>query len=132
MKAVISFALGAVTAFRVVAAALGKAEAEGKISYADDLILEANPVTGWYTEGPGGVSLTNVHSPTQCAGRGCAIHARPTQHPLSEAPLLWRTDRGILERICKHGVSHPDYDSAQYLEGQGLGYENVHGCCGCC
>lgn len=87
---------------------------------------------GYWTDFGQGAVL-NTHSPSDCAGdRGCAIHNRPTSHPLNTAPLNWRSDRGILERICEHGVGHPDKDSALYLESIGREYENVHGCDGCC
>lgn len=77
--------------------------------------------------------LTNVHPESACANaNGCAIHNRPSAHPLHDAPMNWREDRGILERICSHGVGHPDADSAAYLSSIGQGYQNVHGCDGCC
>jgi hypothetical protein len=85
---------------------------------------------------PDGVSygnLINVHPESACAGaRGCGIHNKPSDHPLMDAPMNWREDRGILERICEHGVGHPDYDAAQYLTSIGQGYQNTHGCDGCC
>ena len=93
--------------------------------------VSQNPMDGYWTL-VGGKNLRNVHYPTDCAGRGCAIHNHPSQHNLMDARLNWRTDRGILERICPHGIGHPDYDSAKYLESQGLGDENIHGCDGCC
>ena len=98
------------------------------------MILKQNWPTGWFIEFPGGTHLTNVHDPSACEGRGCAIHNHPSDHPLKDAPLNWRTDRGILERICKHGVGHPDLDAALYLASIGKGVENVHGCCAqrCC
>jgi hypothetical protein len=34
-----------------------------------------------------------------------------------------------MERICKHGVGHPDPDDLMILIGHDDG---VHGCCGCC
>ena len=40
-------------------------------------------------------------------------------------PQHFRDDRGIMERICPHGVGHPDPDD--YLAGDGM-----HGCDGCC
>ena len=46
--------------------------------------------------------------------------------------MNWREDRGILERLCMHGIGHPDRDSALYLESIGKSEENVHGCDGCC
>ena len=96
------------------------------------MILKQNWPTGWFIEFASGIHLTNVHVPAACEGRGCAIHNHPSDHPLNGAPLNWRTDRGILERICEHGIGHPDRDSADYLSSIGKGYENVHGCDGCC
>jgi len=43
--------------------------------------------------------------------------------------MVWKPDRGIIERMCIHGVGHPDPDSLTYLHGRDDG---VHGCCGCC
>ena len=34
-------------------------------------------------------------------------------------------DRRIMERICPHGVGHPDPDDV-------LNQDRVHGCDGCC
>lgn len=96
------------------------------------MILEQDPLTGFWTQGPDGWFLNNVHDIHACSGRGCAIHNHPSEHNLKDAPMNWRDDRGILERICKHGVGHPDHDSAAYLESIGQGVQNVHGCDGCC
>jgi hypothetical protein len=43
-------------------------------------------------------------------------------------PQLWRSDRGLMERLCEHGVGHPDPDEINL----GLGGRAVHGCDGCC
>ena len=96
--------------------------------------LYKDGLTGYYTQFSAVRNLAYVHSPDDCEGRGCAIHNHPSEHPLNKAPLYWRADRGILERICEHNVGHPDFDSAKYLESIGKGYENVHGCCAqrCC
>lgn len=96
------------------------------------MILEKNEQTGWYTSLGDGLNLVNVHSTSACDGRGCGIHDHPSDHPLKDAAMNWRIDRQILERICDHGIGHPDHDSAKYLESIGKGYENVHGCDGCC
>lgn len=77
-------------------------------------------------------TLENTHNLRACASRGCAIHNHPSVHALDSAPLNWREDRGILERICTHGIGHPDYDSALYLQSIGRDSKNVHGCDGCC
>jgi hypothetical protein len=69
-----------------------------------------------------------------CAENGCVIH-NPTMSDRANRedwPLLWREDRGIMERICPHGVGHPDMDSARFYKRQGQEFENVHGCDGCC
>lgn len=73
-------------------------------------------------------TLLHVHEQDQCTGRPCCIHA-PSDHPLNMAPLHWRGDRRIMERICTHGVGHPDPDD---LKVQSSWAEQVHGCCGCC
>ena len=72
-----------------------------------------------------------VHSSKECAGRNCCIH-NPSDHPLKDAPLNWRPDRGIMERICKHGVGHDDPDDLAYREMTGREASGTHGCCGCC
>jgi hypothetical protein len=46
-------------------------------------------------------------------------------------PQEWRTDRAIMERICPHGVGHPDPDEYK-IRGKNGKYELVHGCDGCC
>lgn len=71
--------------------------------------------------------LTNVHPSTSCAGAYCTIHNR-SDHPMRAFPQHWRDDRGIMERICPHGVGHPDPDSPFAP----LSVEWIHGCDGCC
>lgn len=96
------------------------------------MILKQDPLTGFWTDLGDGWVLNNLHDIHDCSGHGCAIHNTPSNHALKDAPMNWRQDRNILERICKHGVGHPDYDSAVYLESIGRDYQNVHGCDGCC
>lgn len=83
-----------------------------------------------YITGMGQV-LGHVHSSDQCAGRACVIH-NPSDHSMRGFPTNWRGDRGIMERICPHGVGHPDPDDLAYLESIGRKGEGVHGCDGCC
>lgn len=71
-----------------------------------------------------GNKLTNVHESIDCATPGvCTIHS-PSNHSMSRYPRKWRTDRGFMERICLHGIGHPDPD--ENLD------EDAHGCDGCC
>lgn len=75
-----------------------------------------------------------VHAPGRCGGEMCCIH-NPSAHALSDRPLHWRDDRAIMERICVHGVGHPDPDDAAWRKRSGRdpdGWDNVHGCDGCC
>lgn len=75
--------------------------------------------------------LLKTHEEWQCRGQFCCIH-NPSDHHMLEWPLNWRQDKGVMERICEHGIGHPDPDGAAYNERAGRGYLNVHGCCGCC
>lgn len=77
------------------------------------------------------IDLYNVHSNTACVGRPCVIHS-PTAHHMRGWSLLWRDDRGIFERICSHGVGHPDPDQRAYWRMTNQGFQGVHGCDGCC
>lgn len=63
------------------------------------------------------------HSDTQCKGEFCTMHNR-SDHSMRSFPQNWRTDRGIMERICEHGVGHPDPDE--------ITTDRKHGCDGCC
>lgn len=47
-------------------------------------------------------------------------------------PLNWRADKGVMERICPHGVGHPDPDDAAHNIRIGREYLTIHGCDGCC
>ena len=79
-----------------------------------------------------GITLTGVHEDTECKGRTCIIHS-PTDHHMRSFPLHWRGDRGIFERICEHGVGHPDPDQFAYWDQVGGDDgRGVHGCDGCC
>lgn len=75
-----------------------------------------------------------VHDPSACAGRACCIH-NPSAHHMAGWPRHWRPDRYLMERICPHGVGHPDPDHmAHILEinpREALEH-GIHGCDGCC
>lgn len=77
-----------------------------------------------------------VHNKEDCKGANCVIH-HPSVHALSSAPTYWRADRHLMERICPHGVGHPDPDDIAYTMlatgGRALKWgHSVHGCDGCC
>ena len=82
-----------------------------------------------------GQLLTQVHYENElCQSQGCCIH-NPTD---AKFPSLWREDRALMERVCTHGVGHPDRDHIGFvLRTRGeeqAAVESVHGCCGgtCC
>lgn len=68
-----------------------------------------------------------VHRKEDCSGY-CPIH-NPTSHSMRDFPTHWRQDRGIMERICPHGIGHPDPDDRRIRTGEDMG---EHGCDGCC
>ncbi len=79
-----------------------------------------------------------VHSKAACrleSAEHCVIH-NPSEHSMRKFPTHWRPDRRLMERICPHGVGHPDPDCLAYTEYlRGPDYartESVHGCDGCC
>ena len=82
--------------------------------------------------------VTNLHTIDKCSGQFCCIH-NPSDHALNKAPLQLRGDRWpLMERVCPHGIGHPDPDSVAYIQRvlpggrESAEYEGIHGCDGCC
>lgn len=75
--------------------------------------------------------FSNTHPRGDTCEQGCVIHNR-TAHHMQHWPLHWRGDRKIFERICTHGVGHPDPDQGPYWASADQDWQWVHGCCGCC
>ncbi len=91
--------------------------------------VERNEVVLWdnRTDGVHPVRLQGgekiiAHGVAWCE-KPCAIHW-PSQHHMRSWPQHWRSDRGIIERLCDHGTGHPDPDDKSR--------DRLHGCCGCC
>lgn len=76
-------------------------------------------------------ALLQAHDESQCKGQPCVIH-NPSEHHMSGWPLNWRDDKRVMERICPHGIGHPDPDCAAHQERIGQSANNTHGCDGCC
>jgi hypothetical protein len=89
--------------------------------------MSFDPETNTFDLG-NGYQLVNIHPVTECKDRRCVIHS-PSKQSWSQH---WRDDRGIFERICPHGVGHPDPDQFDYWNETDRMYEAVHGCDGCC
>ena len=79
--------------------------------------------------------MLQVHHPDRCAGQACSIHNR-SNHSMRMFPQHWRGDRQLMERICPHGIGHPDPDHISFtklLRGEAYAVaESSHGCDGCC
>jgi hypothetical protein len=72
--------------------------------------------------------VLETHPESRCAGDVCCIH-NPSDHHMRDWQQLWRGDRGIVERLCAHGIGHPDPDDLRVRRDPA---ERVHGCDGCC
>lgn len=72
-----------------------------------------------------------VHDYDKCAGSVCVVHS-PSDHFMRDWRLHWRDDRGIFERICSHGIGHPDPDQQEFWNRTDQSWQGVHGCDGCC
>jgi hypothetical protein len=87
-----------------------------------------------------GGGILETHDAQQCGNDGpvlgppCCIH-NPSQHALTDRPLHWRGDRGLMERICEHGIGHPDPDGLAHrirTQGEIAWAAGIHTCDGCC
>lgn len=76
--------------------------------------------------------IGGVHPESACEGQqACAIHAL-TSHHMRSWRQIFREDNGLMERICEHGIGHPDPDGMHYWRNRGETYMGIHGCDGCC
>lgn len=71
--------------------------------------------------------LLSTHDSRSCFPRDCCVH-RPSAHHMADWPQHYRDDTGVTERICPHGVGHPDPDQPWPKDD----HRWVHGCDGCC
>lgn len=82
---------------------------------------------------PPEIYVLRTHEEDESCEEGCVIHhPSDTVQNRENWPYNWRGDRGIMERICEHGIGHPDWDSARHFERIGQSWQNIHGCCGIC
>lgn len=110
----------------------------------------AEPVLGMQT----GYGVLLTHPKEKCEGREipCCIHS-PSDHHMRTWEMNWRGDTGVMERLCPHGVGHPDPDHMTYVRSltpehecvddlndeygsscphPHLEWQGVHGCDMCC
>jgi hypothetical protein len=79
-----------------------------------------------------GITMTNVHHESECAGRHCIVH-RPLHTHMDNWPVIYRYDRGIFERLdVLTGIGHPDPSQFDYWAESGQMHLAAHGCDGAC
>lgn len=78
-----------------------------------------------------------THDSDDCVGHACVIHS-PSPHHMRGWATNYRRDAGYTERMCHHGVGHPDPDDMAFLtsvyekKGKDHNHLGIHGCDGCC
>jgi hypothetical protein len=68
------------------------------------------------------------HLEEDCTGEVCAFHKR-TDHHMRKYKQFFRFGTGMMERVCSHGVGHPDPDDAKIVDGT---HDGTHECDACC
>jgi hypothetical protein len=110
----------------------------------DTVTIHGTDSHGFQLPGP---RALRTHPRARCRGRHCVIH-NPSGHHMRDWPLNWRSDTGVMERICPCGTGHPDPDHMTHVRSltpphdcaaghqdcpwPHLEWQGVHGCCGCC
>lgn len=81
-----------------------------------------------------GRRYATIHPREACTGP-CPFH-NPGPHHMAGWQMTCRRDRdSLMERVCAHGVGHPDPDSVAWLtsrDSMPAANYTVHGCDGCC
>jgi hypothetical protein len=79
-----------------------------------------------------GGEVVYAHHRSECLGPNCSVH-HPSAHGMTTFPQHFREDRVLMERVCPHGVGHPDPDDLAYkglfLSDEEAAAEGIHGCC---
>ena len=95
------------------------------------LMDELVPLEPWHVEVVDDCGFTvrdanplSTHSRDVCQGRGCPVH-HASDHHMRDWPQTWRFDARLTERLCPHGIGHPDPDDTRAAA-------RTHGCDGCC
>lgn len=66
-----------------------------------------------------------THTKSECEPP-CPIHA-PSKHLMANFKQRWKKDGSSIERVCDHGLGHPDPDDKVYKN-----KSVAHLCDGCC
>jgi hypothetical protein len=93
----------------------------------------------WLLIGEMNIPLDCAHKEAECSALlgdedYCPLH-KPSDHGMNTWPMVMRST-ALIERVCKHGIGHPDPDSVawmdKYGEEEAEGMWGIHGCDGCC
>lgn len=81
-------------------------------------------------------TLLQTHPKWMCGTGFCCIH-NPSDHPLRDAPMFWIDQFKSMDRLCSHGVRHPDPDDFAFKVRVGvphllLSVIGAHECDHCC
>jgi hypothetical protein len=62
-----------------------------------------------------GERILITHPRERCEGKSgpCCIHF-PSNHHMRTWQMNWRADTRVMERLCPHGIGHPDPDHMTY------------------
>lgn len=74
--------------------------------------------------------LSKVHRAEHCLGPHCWVH-NPSTHHMCTWPVEWSANERTAQRICQHGLSHPDPDDVAFHQDHGRDV-TMHDCDGCC
>jgi hypothetical protein len=73
-----------------------------------------------------------AHKPNVCAGQPHCIVHNPSDHHMRDWPITFRGDKYLSERVCPHGIGHPDPDDLAWRTPEQREALSIHGCDGCC
>lgn len=75
--------------------------------------------------------LKNVHDKDFCAGQICVMH-NPINGDFRRLLLVWENNVKRYERVCEHGVTHPDPSQFAFWRATGQEQLGTHPCDRCC
>lgn len=84
-----------------------------------------------YTTDSGQLMLDVHANSPECQEHGCPIH-NPSDRAVAIGTTHYNTERQRMDRVCEHGLAHPDPDSQDWRERHFGDRDDEHDCDGCC
>lgn len=79
-----------------------------------------------------GGKVIYIHNKKNCKGRGCPVH-HPSDHEMKKWPMSWNLQVLSMERVCEHGIRHPDPDDYKFRQDNQIDIpDHAKDCDGCC